>query len=75
MLEDVAKHGVGGYFANDVAEVMDALAQVLTDEVARKARFEASGDAINGGEGGREGFIVAKVAHNGACGRGLGFHG
>ena len=29
VLEDVLKHGVGGYLAYDVGEVVDALAEVL----------------------------------------------
>ena len=37
----VAKHLVGGYFANNVAEVVDAFAEVLTDKVAREVLVEA----------------------------------
>ena len=39
MFEDVLKHGVGGYLAYDVGEVVDALAEVLGDEIAGEARL------------------------------------
>ena len=61
MLEDVLKHGVGGYLAYDVREVVDALAEVLGDEVTGEARLEAVLHAVDGVEGTDEGFVVAQV--------------
>ena len=59
MLEDVLKHGVGGYLAYDVGEVVDALAEVLGDEVTGEARLEAVLHAVDRVEGTDEGFVVA----------------
>ena len=59
MLEDVLKHGVGGYLAYDVGEVVDALAEVLGDEVTGEARLEAVLYAVDGVESTHEGFVVA----------------
>ena len=61
MLEDVLKHGVGGYLAYDVGEVVDALAEVLGDEIAGEARLEAVLHAVDRVEGTNEGFVVAQV--------------
>ena len=61
MLEDVSKHGVGGYFAYDVGEVVDAFAEVLGDEVAGEARLEAILYTVDRVEGTNEGFVVAQV--------------
>ena len=59
VLEDVLKHGVGGYLAYDVGEVVDAFAEVLGDEVAGEARLEAILYTVDGVEGTDEGFVVA----------------
>ena len=45
VLEDVAKDLVGGDVAGDGGEVVDALADVLTQEIARYAVLEALADA------------------------------
>ena len=55
------KHGVGGYLAYDVGEVVDALAEVLGDEVTGEARLETVLHAVDGVEGTDEGFVVAQV--------------
>ena len=65
MLEYVLKDGVGGDFADDVGEVVDALAEVLGDEVARELEGEAFLYAVDGSEGLAEGGEVAGVGDNG----------
>ena len=61
MLEDVLKHGVGRHLAYDVGEVVDALAEVLGDEVAGELHLQAVLHAVDGVEGVGEGFVVAGV--------------
>ena len=61
VLEDVLKYGVGGYLAYDVGEVVDALAEVLGDEVTGEACLKAVLHAVDGVEGTDEGFVVAQV--------------
>jgi len=61
VLEDVLKHGVGGYLAYDVGKVVDALAEVLGDEVAGELHLQAVLHAVDGVEGTDEGFVVAQV--------------
>ena len=61
VLEDVLEHGVGGYLAYDVGQVVDALAEVLRDEVAREVHGESVLHAVDGVEGVGEGFVVAGV--------------
>ena len=65
MLEDVLKDGVGRDFADDVGEVVDALAEVLGDEVTGELEVEAFLYAVDGGEGLAEGGEVAGVGDNG----------
>ena len=65
MLEDVLKDGVGGDFADDVGEVVDALAEVLGDEVAGELEAEAFLHAVDGSKGLAEGGEVAGVGDNG----------
>ena len=65
MLEDVLKDGVGRDFAYDVGEVVDALAEVLGDEVAGELEVEAFLYAVDSGEGLAEGSEVAGVGDNG----------
>ena len=65
MLEDVLKDGVGRDFADDVGEVVDALAEVLGDEVAGELEVEAFLHAVDGGEGLAEGGEVAGVGDDG----------
>ena len=65
MLEDVLKHGVGRYLAYDVGEVVDALAEVLGDEVAGELEVEAFLYAVDSGEGLTEGSEVAGIGDNG----------
>ena len=65
MLEYVLKDGVGGDFAYDVGEVVDALAEVLGDEVARELEVEAFLYAVDSGEGLAEGSEVASIGDNG----------
>ena len=65
MLEDVLKDGVGGDFAYDVGEVVDAFAEVLGDEVAGELEGEAFLYAVDGGEGLAEGGEVAGVGDDG----------
>ena len=62
VLKDVGQDLVGSHFASNVAEVKDALAQVLAHEVAREAQLEAFLHAMNGVEGAAEGFVVAHVS-------------
>ena len=64
MLEDVLKDGVGRDFAYDVGEVVDALAEVLGDEVAGELHGEAVLHAVDGVEGVGEGFVVAHIGDN-----------
>ena len=47
VLEDVAQDLVGGDVAGDGGEVVDALTDVLTQEIARYAVFEALADAAD----------------------------
>ena len=61
VLEDVLEHGVGRYFAYDVGEVVDALAEVLGDEVAGELHLKAVLHAVDGVEGVGEGFVVAGI--------------
>ena len=65
MLEYVLKDGVGRDFAYDVGEVVDALAEVLGNEVARELEGEAFLHAVDGGEGLAEGGEVAGVGDDG----------
>ena len=65
VLEDVLKHGVGGDFSHDVGEVVDALAEVLRDEVAGELVGESVLYAVDGGEGLAEGGEVAGVGDDG----------
>ena len=65
MLEDVLKYGVGGDFADDVGEVVDALAEVLGNEVAGELEIDTFLHAVDGGEGLAEGGEVAGVGDNG----------
>ena len=72
------EHLVGGDFAEDVGEVVDAFAGVLAEEVGRGAVGEAladAGDAIEGvGDGlevagvGDGHFVAAEVEVRGASG-------
>ena len=64
MLEDVLKDGVGGDFADDVGEVVDALAEVLGDEVAGELEVETFLYAVDSGEGLAEGSEVAGIGDN-----------
>ena len=45
VLEDIAQDVIGGDIAGDGGEVVDALADVLTQEIARYAVLEALADA------------------------------
>ena len=65
MLEDVLKDGVGGDFAYDVGEVVDAFAEVLGDEVAGELEIEPFFYSVDGGEGLTEGREVAGVGDDG----------
>ena len=65
MLKDILEDGVGGDFAYDVGEVVDALAEVLGDEIARELEGEAVLHAVDGGEGLTEGCEVARVGDDG----------
>ena len=62
--EDVLKDAVGGDAAGYVAQVVDALANVLTDEVAGKVLLQAVAGAVDGGSGLAEGLVVASVGHD-----------
>ena len=65
MLEYVLKDGVGRDFAYDVGEVVDALAEVLGDEIAGELEVETFLYAVDGGEGLTEGGEVAGVSDDG----------
>ena len=65
MLEYVLKDGVGRDFADNVGEVVDALAEVLGDEVAGELEVEAFLYAVDSGEGLAEGGEVAGIGDNG----------
>ena len=67
----VSKHLVGSYFANDVAEVVDAFAEILADKVARKVLVEAVDYLLDARKCGRECFIMAEIAHDGFSAVGL----
>ena len=78
VLEDVLKHGVGRYLAYDVGEVVDALAEVLRDEVTGELHLQAVLHAVDGVEGVGEGFVVAGVGDDDVAlrdvGQGGGFY-
>ena len=65
----VHKNGVehlgGGDFAHDVGEVVKALAEVFTHQVAGEADREPFGHANEVGMGSGEGLVVAGVADDG----------
>ena len=65
MFEDVLENWIGRDFAYDVGEVVDALAEVLGDEVAGELEAEAFLYAVDSGEGLAEGSEVAGVGDNG----------
>ena len=65
MLENVLKDGVGRDFAHDVGEVVDALAEILGDEVAGELEIEPFLYAVDGCEGLTEGCEVAGVGDDG----------
>jgi hypothetical protein len=65
MLEYVLEDGVGGDFADDVGEVVDALAEVLGDEVAGELECETFLYTVDGGEGLAEGCEVSGVGDDG----------
>ena len=49
ILKYVLEDGVGGYFANDVGEVVDSFAEILGDEVTREIGGEPVLHAVDGG--------------------------
>ena len=59
-----AEDFVGGYFAEDFAEVVEGFADVLADKVGRDAGGNAVADAGQGVGGAAEGFYVAQVGDN-----------
>ena len=59
--EDLAQHLVGGDLAGDGAQVVEALADVLTDQVAGQAVAQAHQGAPNGVMGSGQGLVVAGV--------------
>ena len=65
MLKDILEDGVGRDFAYDVGEVVDALAEVLGDEVAGELEVETFLYAMDSCEGLAEGSEVAGVGDNG----------
>ena len=75
VLEDVLKHGVGRYLAYDVGEVVDALAEVLRDEVTGELHLQAVLHAVDGVEGVGEGFVVAGVGDDDVALRDVGQSG
>ena len=63
MAEDVVEDGVGGDGAvGDGGEMVEGVAEILTDEVGGEGGGEAVADAEEGGAGGKEGFVVAEIA-------------
>ena len=61
MLEDVLKHGVGGYLAYDVGEVVDALAEVLGDKVTGEVHLKTGLYTMDGFKGTSESFVVTDI--------------
>ena len=65
MLEDVSQHLVRlDGAAHNLAQVVEAFAQVLAHEVARKARSQPVLYAVDGRQGAGQRFVVAHVAHH-----------
>ena len=68
MFEDVVEDSVGADFANDVAEVVNAFAQVLTDKIAGEAGLQAGYNAVYWFLSQEEGLVVAGIAYDGVAG-------
>ena len=64
MFEDIPKHFVCRHFSYDVAQVEDALAEVLRYKVAGQIGGETFLCAADGFEGMGEGFVVADVCYD-----------
>ena len=62
VFEYISQYFVGGDFAGDFAEVVEAFADVLGDEFAANGGIESGNDTLNGREGMGESFVVAYVA-------------
>ena len=63
--EDIPKDFVGGDFADDGADVVDALADVLGDEFGRDVEGETFAGAEEGSAGVGEGLDVALICDKG----------
>lgn len=66
VFEDIGEDGVGGYFATgDFGKVVEALAEVFSDEVARDIICYGMTYTGNGFEGVMEGFVMTEVGYDG----------
>lgn len=68
VFEYISQYFVGGDFAGDFAEVVEAFADVLGDKFAANGRIESGNDTLNGREGMGESFVVAYVADDDVSG-------
>ena len=68
VLEDIVEDIVGGNLADDGTEIVETLAEVLADEVAREAGVQTVDDSEQGRARLGEGFVVAGIAHDGVFG-------
>ena len=66
--EDVVEDIIRGNLADDGTEIVEALAEILTDEVARETGVQTVDDAEQGRARLGEGFVVAGIAHDGVFG-------
>ena len=69
MLKDIPKHLIRCNFPYDVAQVEDALAEVLRDKVSGQADGESFLHTMDSFEGAAEGFVVAHVGNDDVAGR------
>ena len=69
MLKDISQHLIRRNFPYDIAQVEDALTQVLRDEVAGQADGESFLHAMDGVKGAGKGFVVAHVGNDDVAGR------
>ena len=71
VFENVSKYLIIRHFANDAAEVVEALAEVLGDQVGGEGGAKAVADAVEGGGGALEGFQMTGVGYQRGLGGGV----
>lgn len=64
VFEYVAEDFVGGDFAGDFAEVVEAFADVLGDEFTTETGVKAGDNTLNSRESMGKGFVVTDVTDN-----------